>query len=215
MPSHVEQCDKGEQCCWRWLAHAVLKEATWLKEDLDTTREEHDRYARERQKAEHDSEAYAELRGAHAETQRELAEVRVETHEMRREMASLKTAHAHKVAHEQELERELAKSERERRQTSERETAALKRSQIDEKEALLARHTAEDLQAKLLAAEDEKARLRSNFEAVKRERDALQQVVDLATAKAKKKDKGGGKKNKGTVAAGSGRQAVRGRSAPK
>jgi len=192
LPSHVDQCDKGEQCCWRWLAHAVLKEASWLKEDLDVSREEHAQYTRERVKVDHDSEAYAELRGAHAETQRELAEIRSETYDLRRELAALKTAHAHKVAHEQELERELAKCERERKLTAEKEVAATKRALAAEKEAMTAAALAEDLQRKMLYSEDQKARIKGDLDSLKREKDALQQVLDdmLAAAAKKKKAKG-------------------------
>jgi len=200
LPSHVDQCDKGEQCCWRWLAHAVLKEASWLKEDLDTAREEHAQYTRERMKAEHDAEAFAELRGAHAEMQRELADVRSEAHELRRELTALKTAHAHKVAHEQELERELARSDRERKMTAEREGIAMRRAQQGEQESTVAKAMVEDLQKKLLHAEDQRARTKADLDAIKREKDLLQQAVDLHAAKGKKK-----KGAKGKAAAGPGK----------
>jgi len=209
LPSHVDQCDKGEQCCWRWLAHAVLKEASWLKEDLDTAREEHSQYTREKLKAEHDAEAFAELRGAHAETKRELAECRAEAHDLRRELAALKTAHAHKSAREQELEREVAKLDRERRETSARESAALKRADVAEREAAHATSTADELHQRILLMEDAKARLSADLQQCRLERDKLLQAAEELANKKKKKKSPSSKSRPGSRPA-----SMRGLSAP-
>lgn len=185
LPSHVEQCDQGEQCCWRWLAHAVLKEASWLREDLDNVREEHSQFTRERQKAELDTEAFAELRGAHAETQRELKDAREEAADLRRELAALKTAHAHKTAREQELERELGRVDKERRDITVRESNALQRAETAERE--LSRLTAaeEELQQRAQQMEDWKVRMDVELQETRAERDALRQVVEEAAKKKK------------------------------
>jgi len=190
LPSHVEQCDQGEQCCWRWLAHAVLKEASWLREDLDVAREEHSQYTREKQKAELDAEAYAELRGAHAATIKELKDAREEAGDLRRELASLKTAHAHKTAREQELLREFTRVEKERREVVALEASAAKRAEAAERELSKAAHTAEELQNRVLHMEDIKARLNADLQEANKERDLLRTAAEEA---GKKKKKGGGK----------------------
>jgi len=187
LPSHVEQCDQGEQCCWRWLAHAVLKEASWLREDLDVAREEHSQYTREKQEAELDAEAYAELRGAHAETMRELKDAREEAGDLRRELAALKTAHAHKTAREQELMRELTRTEKERREVAMAEAAATKRADVAERELSRATNAEEDLRNRVLSMEDTKARLSADLQGIKAERDTLKAAAEEAAKKGKKK----------------------------
>lgn len=183
MPSHVEQCDQGEQCCWRWLAHAVLKEASWLREDLEKTRDEHSQYTREKHKAELDAEAYAELRGAHAETIRELKDAREEAGDLRRELAALKTAHAHKTAREQELMRELTRVEKERREVATSEGAAAKRAEAAERELARASAAEEELQQRVLQFEDLKARLVADLQELKGERDLLRAAAEEKSKK--------------------------------
>lgn len=194
LPSHVDQCDQGEHCCWRWLAHAVLKEASWLKEDLDTAREEHSQYARERLKAEHDVEAFAELRGAHATTVRELTDCRSEVGDLRRELAALKTAHAHKAAREQELERELAKVEKDRRDTNSREAQALRRAETAERELAKTSAQAEELHNQIMHREDLKAKIQADLNECRSERDTLRRAAEEAATK-KKRGKKTGRKN--------------------
>lgn len=206
LPSYVDQCEQGEQCCWRWLAHAVLKEATWLKEDLDTAREEHLQYTRERHKAEHDAEAFAELRGAHSETQRELSECRSETGDLRRELAALKMAHAHKSAREQELERELARLEKAQRETGQREVAAMRRAEVAERDLARATAVEEDLQQRMLQLEDLKARLGADLQEARAERDTLRKAAE-EEAERKKKGKKGKRNQTGSPGRAPGRAA--------
>jgi len=186
LPSHVEQCDQGEQCCWRWLAHAVLKEASWLREDLDVARDEHSQYTREKQKAELDAEAYAELRGAHTETIRELKDGREEAGDLRRELAALKTAHAHKTAREQELMRELTRIEKDRREVATSEGTAVKRAEAAERELARASAAEEELHQRVLQFEDMKARLIADVQELKGERDLLRAAAEEASKKKKR-----------------------------
>mmetsp|Transcript_124551 Transcript_124551/g.346791 ORF Transcript_124551/g.346791 Transcript_124551/m.346791 type:complete len:317 (-) Transcript_124551:81-1031(-) len=187
LPSHVDTCDQGERCCWRWLAHAVLKEASWLKEDLDSVREEHSAYVGERAKVEHDIEAFAELRGAHAQLQREFHEVRADACELRRELSSIRIAHAHKAAREKELERDLARTEEERVRTAEREADAKRRA--DEAESLLtqARAEAEELKAKLRRMQGLEAETDIQLRELRTERDELLREKEEAELKRKKR----------------------------
>lgn len=191
LPSHVDTCDQGERCCWRWLAHAVLKEASWLKEDLDSVREEHSAYVGERVKVEHDIEAFAELRGAHAQMQREFSEARADACELRRELSAIRTAHAHKAAREKELERELARTEEERLRTADREAA--ERTRAEEAENLLAkaRAAAEEWKEKLLRMEGLEAQTDAELRDLRTQRDTLRREKEELEAKRKKK---GGKR---------------------
>jgi len=187
LPSHVDTCDQGEQCCWRWLAHSVLKEASWLKEDLDSARQEGERVLGERLKVEHDVEAFAELRGAHTQTLRELTEVRSEAGELRRELVALRSAHAHKAAREQELERELARAEVERKSALEREQAEQQRALTAERELAAALSKEEEQRKKLLLMEDQKARNGAEMQKLRVENESLSKAVEDYASKKKKK----------------------------
>lgn len=160
-----------------------------MREDLDISREENNQTVRDRAKAEHDAEAYAELRGAHAETQRELRESREETLALRRELASLKTSHAHKIAREQELERDLARAEKDRKDLGLRETKETQRADDAERDLSKTKAVLEELQHRVLQMEDLKARLGADLQEARTERDALRLAME-ATAKKKKKGDG-------------------------
>lgn len=199
LPSHVDTCDQGEKCCWRWLAHSVLKEASWLKEDLDSVRQEHAQSVGERTKLEHDTEAFAELRGAHAATQRELDSLKAEAAEVRRELAAIRTAHAHKAAREQELERELSRVDEERRRFIEQEAASTRRADEAERELERARHREQELEMKLLSTREAEADAHAEVKEVRAELDHHRKVMEeeemkrqsRARAMAKREKRGG------------------------
>ncbi|CAE8590512.1 unnamed protein product, partial [Polarella glacialis] len=93
LPPDVTACDAGEQCCWRWLSHSLLKESSWLKDDLDHVRQEHEQYMGQRTKVELDIEAFAELRGSHKTLLHELHHSRAECTDLRRDFTVLKMTH--------------------------------------------------------------------------------------------------------------------------
>lgn len=191
LPSHVGTCNMGEKCCWRWLAHSVLKEATWLKKDLDSVREERaQQCTNERFKIDHNAEAFAELRGAHAEKQRELGVVSAEVADLRRELGAMRTAHVYKAARTDELERELARVEEARRVAAEREAAATRRADEAERELARALAVEKELSQSLLAKEDWKTKAIADQRELQAEYDQLKQAADEAAAKlARKKQK--------------------------
>lgn len=127
LPSHVSTCDQGEDCAWRWLAHAALQDATWARQDLDTERQEQSARNSERERLEHDTQAFAELRGAHGEAQRELAELRVASRDLAAEVAVLRGDCARAEMRTRELERQAKLSQQTTNEFQERETASKKR----------------------------------------------------------------------------------------
>jgi len=209
LPSNIDTCDQGERCCWRWLAHSVLKEASWLKEELDAVRKDQGERLAERAKVEHDAEAHAELRGAHAEVQRELIEARAEICELRRERAAMRTENATKAAREVELEREIARAEDDKLRTCDREAAAYRRAQ--DSEALLARTrvTVEELRKQLAQAEVAQAHAAAQLAQVTKELNEMQRERE-ATAEARRK-----KRNERKSGVALGHRTARSTSAPR
>jgi len=187
LTSNVDTCDQGDRCCWRWLAHSVLKEASWLKDELDAVQKEQGDRLAERFRVEHNAEAYAELRGAHAEVQRELGEARAEICELRRESAVIRTHNATKAAREVELEREIARLEDENLRLCDCEAEATRRAQ--DAEALLARTrvTVEELRERLSQTETTQALTAAQVAQVIRERNELQREKDAAAEARRRK----------------------------
>mmetsp|Transcript_61926 Transcript_61926/g.119373 ORF Transcript_61926/g.119373 Transcript_61926/m.119373 type:complete len:279 (-) Transcript_61926:373-1209(-) len=187
LPHNVGGCDQGERCCWRWLAHSVLEEAAGLKEELDAVRKEQGDRLAERAKVEHDVEAHAELRGTHAEVQRELSGTRVQIGELRQERAAMRAEIATKAAREVELEREIARAEDDKLRTSEREAAANRRAQ--ESEAILARTqaTLEEFRKQISQQEIAQAHAAVQLAQVIKERDELQREREVAAEARRRK----------------------------
>jgi len=174
LPANVDTCDQSERCCWRWLAHSVLKEASWLKDELDAVRKEQGNRLAERAKVEHNAEAHAELRGTHAEVQRVLSEARAEICEFRRERAAMRTENATKAAREVELEREVARLEDDRLRTSDREADAHCRAVDSEACLARTRETVEELRKQLSQTEIAQALSTAQLAQVTKERNELQ-----------------------------------------
>jgi len=190
LPHNVKGCDQGERCCWRWLAHTVLKEASGFKEELDTVRKEQGGRLAEQAKVEHDVEAYAELRGAHAQVQRELSGNRAEICELKQERAAMRTEIATKAAREVELEREIARAEDDKLRSCDREAAANRRTQ--ESEAILARTqaTLEEFRKQILQNEIAQAHAAVQLAQVTKERNELQREKEAAEeARRRKRNK--------------------------
>lgn len=190
LPSHVDQCDKGEQCCWRWLAHAVLKESSWLREDLCQTREEAERAETQRVKVTIDSLAFAELRGAHTQMEQELGDLRCEAAILRQQLSVVTSNHSTYMARAQELDQALILAEEERLRALEAEREAIIRRD-DACRALDRATGSEDhLQRQLLRLEDERVRAVGELQAVRRERDILSASVAVKVKARRKRGKG-------------------------
>lgn len=192
MPSHVDQCDQGEHCCWRWLAHAVLQEAAFLKDDLDIVRKEHDDQVHYQTKIDFDVEAYAELRGSHSAMQSELRDLRQECTDLRRELMALKTAHAHKASREQELQREVSRLTEEKRQMELREKDARQHADRLQEQLTAQRSAAEEMSHQILRLEDAKAQKEGESKRYRDECAELRRIVELGESKKKKRPKSSG-----------------------
>eukprot|EP00930_Biecheleria_cincta_P056503 TRINITY_DN4260_c0_g1_i1.p1 TRINITY_DN4260_c0_g1~~TRINITY_DN4260_c0_g1_i1.p1 ORF type:complete len:292 (-),score=56.69 TRINITY_DN4260_c0_g1_i1:2-877(-) len=186
LPAHIDQCDQGENCCWRWLAHAVLRESAWLKEDLDSVRKEHEEQLTSRTKVENDIEAYAELRGSHSAMQSELKDLRHESAELRRELMALKAAHAHKVSREQELQREVSRLEAEKGQMEQRQNEAKLHADHLQQQLAAQRSAGEEMNHQILRLEDAKAQIESESKRYQVECAELRKTVDLLDNKKRK-----------------------------
>lgn len=186
LPPNVEVCSGGERCCWRWLSHAVLKEVSYLRSDLDAARHEYSTYVSEHARMLHDSEAYAMLRGAHGELQRELGETRADAHSLRREIGALRSAFGQQQAREQELERELNASNAERKEALQRIRVAEQLAEDTELELVRTRMQLDETRRKLLQVEDQKARALADLNQLRADHDAIQRAAfEAAEAKAK------------------------------
>ncbi|CAJ1417203.1 unnamed protein product [Effrenium voratum] len=188
LPSHVDQCDQGESCCWRWLAHAVLKEAAWLKEDLDSLRKEHAEQQEHHTKVENCTEDLAELRGAHKILQQELRTSREQCDLVRQELLIVKTSQAQKLSKEEDLVREVARLEGEKSQAVARMEDARQKHMQMERETFRMHSEIEDLKRQILFREDDRVRAEGLLKAVKKERDELKEAAE-ATKKRKAKAK--------------------------
>lgn len=186
LPSHVDQCDQGENCCWRWLAHSVLRESAWLKEDLDSVRKEHEEQLDSRIKAENDIEAYAELRGSHFAIQSELKDLRHESTDLRRDLMKLKAEHAQKVAREQELQREVSRLEAEKRQVEQREKEAKQHADQLQQQLTAQRSAAEEMNHQILRLEDAKVQTEAESKRFQAECVELRKTVELLDHKKRK-----------------------------
>lgn len=189
LPSHVDQCDQGENCCWRWLAHAVMRESAWLKEDLDSVRKEHEEQYNSRAKAEFDIEAYAELRGSHSAMKSELEDLRHESADLRRELMAFKTMHAQKVSREQELQRDVARLEEEKRRGEERERDLKHHADQLQLQLAAQRSASEDLNRQILRLEDAKVQKEGEC---RRFQEELQAIAEQHGDKKQKKPKSSG-----------------------
>jgi len=200
LPSHVDTCDQGENCCWRWLAHSVMKEASWLKEDLDAVRKEHGEHVESHIKAEHDVAAFAELRGAHGALQQELGEYRHDCADLRRELMTLKAAHGQKVAREQELQRDVARLEEEKKESLAREAELRSAAETAQMELRALRSAHEDTNRELRSMGDWKITAEMDLRRMASERDELRKAAEAA-----QKGRGKGKRT-GIARSASGRR---------
>jgi len=187
LPHNVDTCDQGDRCCWHWLAHSVLRETAWLKDELDVVRKEQVDRVVERARVEHNAVEHAELRGTHAEVQRELSEARAEICEFRREKAAMRTESATRAAREVELEREIPRLEDDRLRTCDREADANRRAQ--DSEALLARTriTVEELRKQLSQTEIAQALAAAQLAQATKERNELQREKEAAAEARRRK----------------------------
>eukprot|EP00435_Cladocopium_sp_Y103_P059223 s445_g21.t1 len=187
LPSHVDNCDQGESCCWRWLAHAVLKEASWLKEDLDTLRKEYAHHMEQQTKVESSVEELAELRGAHRMLQTELRSSRDSCDVLRQELLLAKTQAVQKQSREEDLMQEVARLTEEKSQATARAEKAMEKSMETERENYKMHADVEDLKRQLLFLEDDKVRTEGLIKTVTKERDELRQVQEAQKEAAKRR----------------------------
>lgn len=167
----------------------MLKESNWLKEDLDEVRKEYAEKVSQQSKAEHDIEAFAELRGAHRSLQEELSGSRHECAELRRELIALKSAHANKIAREQELQREVARLDSESRKAVERSESVQQKFDEARQELFEVKADLEDAKRRLLSNEDEKTRCEGIQKALQKERDELKKDLEELQAKRQQRKK--------------------------
>lgn len=201
LPSHVDNCDQGESCCWRWLAHAVLKEASWLKEDLDTLRKEYSDRMEHQVKVENSVEELAELRGAHRTLQNELRLSREDCAALRQELLVAKTQAVQKQSREEDLVNDVARLKDEKSQASARAEKALERAMEMERENYKMHADVEDLKRQLLFLEDDKVRAEGLIKALRKESDELRQEQEAQREAAKRRKAAkakGAEKTKGT-----------------
>lgn len=178
LPSHVDNCDQGESCCWRWLAHAVLKEASWLKEDLDTLRKEYAHHMEQQTKIESSVEELAELRGAHRTLQIELRSSRDSCDVLRQDLLLAKTQAVQKQSREEDLTQEVARLTEEKSQATAKAEKAMEKSMETERENYKMHADVEDLKRQLLFLEDDKVRTEGLMKALTKERDELREAQE-------------------------------------
>lgn len=189
LPSHVDNCDQGEACCWRWLAHAVLKEAAWLKEDLDSLRKEHAERLAQISKVENSTEDLAELRGAHRAVQEELKATKAQCDELRYEMLTIKTSGAQRATKVEDLQKDVQRLEDEKAQALTKLEEAQKDVLERERNEYRMQSEMQDLKRQLLLYEDDKVRNEGLLKAIRQERDTLRQAADEAARRRKAKAK--------------------------
>lgn len=202
LPSHLDNCSAGDKCCWRWLTHAVLREAAWLKADLEGARELHalEMSAPSKVYSKHDAEAFAELRGAHAEAQRELRELRAETRDLEQELSQLKTEHAQGLAKEESVKSQIENSKGVRDAAATRAAEAADQAAAAELEVQRAKEEEAALQRNVLKAEDWKAqaeaahrRLLAEYEELKIAAHEALQKAEVKKFNAHRRHRRGGK----------------------
>jgi len=183
-PCDVDICDHGDRCCWRWLAHSILKETSWLKDELHKVRKDQGDRLAERAQVEHNTEAHAELRGTHAKMSCDLNEARAEICEFMRERTAMITNNATQAAREAEVEREIARLEEEKLRSCDRQDHANRR--VQDSDALLASTliTLEELRQRLSQAEIAQALAAAQLAQVIKERSDLQKEKEAAAAAA-------------------------------
>ncbi|OLP77234.1 hypothetical protein AK812_SmicGene42726 [Symbiodinium microadriaticum] len=177
----------------------VLKEAAWLKEDLDSLRKEHADRLAQISKVENSTEDLAELRGAHKAVQEELKASKAQCDELRYEMLTIKTAGAQRATKVEDLQKDvqrledeksqaLAKLEEAQKELLERERTEYRTQSCVEFSCILD-PMIEDLKRQLLLFEDDKVRNEGLLKAIRQERDTLRQAADDAARKRKAKAK--------------------------
>lgn len=154
LPAELDTCSQGERCCWRWLAHAVLKEASWMKDDLDKARQDYIDAVSDHAQVQSDAEAYAELRGEHKAMLLQAVANSAKATESETKLATLQKAYGHKAAREQELERQIAKMEMNRKAAEDRELALLRRAESAEHELVKSQVRAESTNQRKLQLEE-------------------------------------------------------------
>merc|ERR1712032_163254 len=102
---------------------------------------------------------------------------------MGRELTSIRTAHAHKAAREQELERELARVEEEKRRCMQQEAVALRRAEDAERELDRSRHREQEMEKKLLFARDAETHLVSEIKELRADREQVRKAMEAEAAK--------------------------------
>lgn len=190
LPSHVGDCSEGNNCCWRWLAHSLLKETSWLREDLDQTRKLQEKAQSTIDKVHHDTEAFAELRGVHNTSLEQLTHYRTEVCELRHDLNQLKIAHALKLEHEERLSKanEMLKQDNARLQEKLRNESSRANEAVQG--FAIAEAKLQKLQEKALTLQDAATLAQGQLKTALQERDLLrQQLEDFTAAKAKGKAK--------------------------
>jgi len=92
LPQRMRECPSGDRCSWRWLAEAVHQETSWLRDDLNASRNEHQAHLVERNRDEQGMETSAQLRGAHEHVHRELTDLRLYSQELRLQVEAQKSS---------------------------------------------------------------------------------------------------------------------------
>merc|ERR1711879_690857 len=162
---------------------------------------EHDEHMESHTKAEHDVTAFAELRGAHSALQQELGEYRHDCADLRRELMTLKAAHGQKVAREQELQRDTARLEEEKKESLAREAELRAAAETAQMELRNLRIANEDANRELRSMQDWKITAEMDLKRMASERDELKKAVEAA-----QKGRGRGKRT-GMARSASGRPA--------
>jgi len=179
----------------------VLKEASWLKEDLDTLRKEYADRMEHQVKVENSVEELAELRGAHRTLQNELRLSREDCATLRQELLVAKTQAVQKQSREEDLVNDVARLKDEKSQASARADKALERAMEMERENYKMHADVEDLKRQLLFLEDDKVRAEGLIKALRKESDELRQEQEAQREAAKRRKAAkakGAEKTKGT-----------------
>jgi len=158
VPSHVKTCNDAENCCWRWLAHSLLKEVEWGAQELQTAQSGLSAKMKEREQIEHDFVAFAELRGAHFETQKQLDECKMQAKNLTDELAVLRSESAQKAARALELERQTMMLLESQRALADKESEAQHRAAELEVKLVRAGCREEELRRRLQDSEEGRRR---------------------------------------------------------
>jgi len=108
LPASMEECHSGEECCWRWLAHTMLKEASWLREDLDGVQHERESCRAARARAGDDQRAFSELKDTHSQIRQQILGLRADAADLRGQVHTLRMTITRQTMVEKELVTELA-----------------------------------------------------------------------------------------------------------